>query len=94
MLAQTSAERKVGVYYPEGLVKSYPIRLVTDPNLPITGLGRLVDETGLSVSTLNSLVRAWSARLLQVSIVIGLLGAILSRKSKPRSFASRSFVQN
>jgi uncharacterized membrane protein len=85
-LAQTSAERKAGIYYPEKLIKSYPIKLVTEPNLPITGLGRMVDDTGLSVSALNSFARAWSAKLLQIFIAVGLIGSIVFKRRRSRSF--------
>ena len=85
-LVQTAAERKEGIYYPEDFIKSYPIKLVTVPNLPITGLGRMVDDVGLNVSTLNSLAHSWSARLLQIFVAIGLLASILSNRSRSRSF--------
>jgi len=85
-LAQTSAGRKAGIYYPEKLIRSYRIKLLTEPNLPITDLGRMVDHTGLSVSTLNSLARAWSAKLLQIFIAVGLIGSIVSKRSRSRPF--------
>jgi uncharacterized membrane protein len=85
-LAQTSAGRKAGIYYPEELIRSYPIKLVTEPNLPITGLGRMVDDTGLSVSALNSFARAWSAKLLQIFIAVGLIGSIVFMRRRSRSF--------
>jgi uncharacterized membrane protein len=85
-LAETSAYRQAGDYYPESLIKQYPIKLTEDPNLPITGLGHVVDDTGLNVAGLNSAIRAWAAKLLQILVAIGLIKAILSRRGRTRSF--------
>ena len=80
--AQTSAERAAGIYYPEKLVRRYPIRLVTERNLPTTGLGKLVDDTGLNVSALNSLARAGAAKLLQLFVAVGLVAVIVSKRRR------------
>jgi len=85
-LAQTSSARKADIYYPEKLIKSYPIKLATEPNLPITRLGRLFDDTGLNVANLNSIARASSAKLLQIFMVIGLAAALFSKSNRSRPF--------
>ena len=85
-LAQTTAQRHVGLYYPESLISRYPIDYVNPQNLPVTSVGHLVDDTGLNVATLNSVVRASSAKLLQILVAIGLCKAIFTRRRRNRSF--------
>ena len=84
-LTQTRSERTLGVYYPEKNVKKYSVKLIPEPNLPITTLGRLVNDTGLSVSGINSIVRAGSAKLLQLFVAVGLLAMILAKNRRSRS---------
>ena len=86
-LAQTRAERAAGIYYSEKLIRRYPVRLVTEPNLPTTDLGRLVDDTGLKVSVINSLLRAGAAKLLQLFVSVGLVAVIFFRRRRSGSSA-------
>ena len=88
-LAQTSAGRASGLYYKASIIKKYPIELASQPNLPVTTVGRWFEDIGLNVATLNSVERAGAARLLQVFVALGLLAAILSRRRRQ----SRSFVE-
>lgn len=86
-LAQTRAEHAAGIYYPEKLIRRYPVRLVTEPNLPVTDLGRLVDDTGLKVSVINSLARAGAAKLLQLFVGVGLVSVIFFKRRRSGSNA-------
>jgi len=86
-LADTAAGRAAGVYYPESLLAQYPVRLVPQANLPVTTAGKLVNDTGANVATVNSLSRSLSARMLQLFVAIGLAGAILSRRKRKGSSA-------
>jgi uncharacterized membrane protein len=61
----------------------YSLSAVPQPNLPVTSPGKLIDDTGLNVSTLNSLIRAGAARLLQIFVGLGLLSAFLSWRKRP-----------
>jgi uncharacterized membrane protein len=85
-LAQTATERVAGVYLQQKIIEKYPIELASGSNLPVTAVGRWVDDLGLNVSTLNSIVRAGAAKLWQLFVALGLLVAILSRKNRSRSF--------
>jgi uncharacterized membrane protein len=85
-LTETSSARLAGDYYPGSLLKKYPIKLLPEPNLPITTAGHLVDDTGLSVSSINSIIRAGSAKVLQLFVALGLIAAIFSRTRRPRDF--------
>jgi uncharacterized membrane protein len=86
-LAQTRSDRAAGIYYREKLIRRYPVKLVTEPNLLTTDLGRLVDDTGLKVSWINSLARAGAAKLLQLFVVVGLIAVIFFRKRRSGSNA-------
>jgi uncharacterized membrane protein len=50
--------------------------------LPITSLGKMFGDVGLNAATLNSVMRAGVARLLQIFVVIGLFSAI--RRARKR----------
>jgi uncharacterized membrane protein len=71
------------------ILGKYPLSAVPQPNLPVTSLGKFIDDTGPNVSTLNSLMRAGAARLLQLFIGLGLLSALLSWRKRP----SRSMTE-
>ena len=86
-LAQTAPDRAAGLYYPEKTIRRYPVRVVTEPNLPTTDLGRLVDDTGLKVTVINSLLRAGTAKLLQLFVCVGLIAVIFLRRRRSGSIA-------
>jgi uncharacterized membrane protein len=85
-LAQTSAGSPAMVYHGKIDIERYPIKLASEPNLPITTVGRWFVDIGFNVATFNSIVRAGAAKLLQVFVVVGLLAAIISRKRRSRSY--------
>ena len=88
-LHETAALRATGLYYRESLVDQYPVypvHVVTAANLPVTKIGQLFDDAGLSVSSLNSAVRSASAKLLQLLVVVGLAASIISRRRQARSY--------
>jgi uncharacterized membrane protein len=80
--AQATAPSTAGAYYPQNEVQRYAAPLVTLPNLPITPLGQVIDKTGLSVSALNSAMRSGAAKLLQIFVAVGLLGAVILRRRR------------
>lgn len=83
-VAQTDAQRTAAGLFPkEMLNKYYPITDAPESSLPVTSLGQLVDDTGLSVATLNSAIRSGSARLLQLFVALGLISAFLSWRKRP-----------
>src|SRR6202044_571209 len=60
---------------------------VPESSLPTTDLGRLVDDTGLKVSVINSLARAGAAKLLQLFVSVGLVTVIFFRRRRSGSSA-------
>ncbi len=67
-------------YYPPELIERYPSQAVPLARLPLTGVGRFVEErTGLSVTSINDATRAGSAYALQVFVAIGIAAAALRR---------------
>jgi uncharacterized membrane protein len=84
MLPTETQQAAAGLLPKSELTKYLPLTSAQEPgNLPTTALGRLVDDTGLNVATLNSVIRAGSARMLQVFVALGLISAILSWRKRP-----------
>lgn len=81
----TDAQQAAAGLLPKVELNKYlPLTSAQEPaNLPVTSLGRLVDDTGLSVATLNSAIRAGSARLLQLFVALGLFSALWSWWKRP-----------
>ena len=88
-LVQTNVQRTAAGFFSEEALSKYPATAVPEPNLPITSLGHLLDDSGLNVATLNSVVRAGAARLLQLFLALGLFSALRSWRRRP----SRSITQ-
>ena len=82
-LNEPDANRMAAGLFSDKVLGKYPLSAVPQPNLPVTSLGKSIDDTGLNVSTLNSLIRAGAARLLQLFIGLGLLSAFLSWRKRP-----------
>ncbi|MFI9270101.1 DUF2206 domain-containing protein [Kitasatospora sp. NPDC052896] len=79
-VTETAKDRANGGYLPLQTVDQYPIQAVSEPDLPLTGLGRALQHAGLDVSAANKLVRQWAADLLQLLLVIGLAVCLWSRR--------------
>jgi uncharacterized membrane protein len=82
-LTESDSKRIAAGLFSDKVLGKYPLSAVPQPNLGVTSLGKLIDDTGPNVSTLNSALRAGSARLLQLFIGLGLLSAFLSWRRRP-----------
>jgi uncharacterized membrane protein len=82
-LTESNSNRIAADLFSDKVLDKYPLSAVPQPNLGVTSLGKLIDDTGLSVFTLNSVLRAGSARLLQLFIGLGLLSAFLTWRTRP-----------
>jgi uncharacterized membrane protein len=82
-LTESNSNRIATDLFSDKVLDKYPLSAVPQPNLGVTSLGKLIDDTGLSVFTLNSVLRAGSARLLQLFIGLGLLSAFLTWRTRP-----------
>ena len=76
----TRASAAPGTFLPADMVAGYPTPVVNQPDLPLTGLGRVLSNVGISPTTLNTDVRQLAAKGEQVFVVIGLLAILLSRR--------------
>jgi uncharacterized membrane protein len=79
--AQTASGRDSGAFEPSSTIAKYPVTVAQQENLPLTGLGRLVDSLGIPVATLNNAVRTLCADALQLLLIIGLGGTLLLRRN-------------
>jgi uncharacterized membrane protein len=82
-LTESDSKRVAAGLFSDKVLGKYPLSAVPQPNLGVTSLGKLIDDAGPNVSTLNSALRAGSARLLQLFIGLGLLSAFLSWRRRP-----------
>jgi uncharacterized membrane protein len=78
----TATDRAAGGYYPLKTVDRYPAKALLTPDLPVTAAGRLVERSGLSVGTINTLLRTGAASLLQLFVIIGLVVVLLGRSTR------------
>lgn len=78
----TAAGRAASGFFSAATLGKYPLTSYPLTNLPVTALGKLVGATGVSPDTLNSVMRAGVARLLQLFVVIGLFSAV--RRARKR----------
>lgn len=86
-LSETAGGRAAGVYYPLAVINKYPEKIIDSSELtPVTPIGRVFDDAGLNVSTLNSITRSGVARLLQLFVVLGLLASIRAKRRPSRAF--------
>jgi uncharacterized membrane protein len=85
-LAQTgtAAKRAAAGFYSAATLSKYPLTIDPLTNLPVTSLGKLLGDVGVNAATLNSVMRAGVARLLQLFVVIGLVSAF--RRARKRTF--------
>jgi uncharacterized membrane protein len=81
-IGTTARERAAGSFYPLKTVDRYPAKALLTPDLPVTAAGRVVERAGLSVGTINTLLRTGAASLLQLFVVIGLIVVILGRSAR------------
>lgn len=84
-IAGTGAHRVADGFLPQQVISKYPLAALPLVNLPTTGAGKIVDDAGVNVTTLNSLTRAGAAKLLQLFVILGLLSAFFARKRNSRS---------
>ena len=82
-LVEPNTVRSSADLFSNETLQKYPITAAPQPNLPATSLGSLIDDVGLNVVALNSVMRAGAARLLQLFIVLGLFAALLLWRKHP-----------
>ncbi len=72
-------------FYPDGTYSDDSIHLVEETLLPLTALGKAVENEGINVPQFNFLFRQSSAKLLQIFILIGVVAVFVTRRfvSKP-----------
>jgi uncharacterized membrane protein len=83
-LTGSAAHRAAAGFYSAATLSKYPLTIDPLVNLPVTSLGKLFGDLGVNAATLNSVMRASVARLLQLFVVIGLFSAI--RRARKRTF--------
>jgi uncharacterized membrane protein len=87
-LTQAAARQAKNIYYSVPVLENYQPKVVAQQNLPLTRLGRVIDDTGVSVSMINSVMRSGAAKILQIFVVVGLaIGFISLRRRRSRSFS-------
>ncbi len=88
VIAPFRAIAPTGVYYPASTYEHYPIEVIADPVMPLTALGRGMEQVGINVVAFNTAVRQGSARLLQLLVIIGFAALLLSSRFLRKPLAS------
>jgi len=63
-------------FVPASVAAQYPTPYVTLPSLPLTKVGRLLNDHGIPVSTVNTVVRQGAAKDEQLFIVVGFVAIL------------------
>jgi len=82
ILGLTASDRANGEYLPLTAVDAYPVTAVSEPDLPLTALGRGLQRAGIPVGTANQLARTFAADMLQVLLLVGLAVCIWVRRHR------------
>jgi uncharacterized membrane protein len=85
----TVSKAPKGTYLPKSLLEAYPTPVITEPNLPLTGLGRALADVGLQPTAINTDIRLLAADGEQFFVIIGLLALMFSKRwnrKVPREF--------
>ncbi|MEU6340548.1 DUF2206 domain-containing protein [Streptomyces sp. NPDC046977] len=77
---ETAADRERGTYLPLRTVDAYPTPVTPEPNMALTAAGRSLRAAGLDTVTVNSLLRRFTAGLLQVLLIIGFVVLVIARR--------------
>jgi uncharacterized membrane protein len=72
------------LFMPTSVVSKYPTPLITEPNMPLTSLGRLLARAGVPIATLNTDVRQGAAKDEQLFVAVGFLVFLASRRIRRR----------
>jgi uncharacterized membrane protein len=79
-ITQTATTRATGNYLPLPLVDQYTTPAASPSVLPLTSIGHFLQDHGIGVRGINSLLRSGIADLLQGLILIGLIAVWMRRR--------------
>lgn len=78
-ITETAPKRATGNYLPLSFVNQYPTPYQAASVLPLTSLGKRLQSLGISMSSMNGLLRSGIATLMQLLILLGLAATWLRR---------------
>ncbi|MEU0181701.1 DUF2206 domain-containing protein [Streptomyces sp. NPDC006207] len=83
---ETTADRAKGTYLPLETVDAYATPVVPKQNMAPTAAGRVLEGIGLKATTVNSLLRQFTAGMMQLLLIIGLIVIDVGRRGafRPR----------
>jgi uncharacterized membrane protein len=67
-------------FYPTSIIEQTKTNIVTEPSLPVTGVGHTIAKLGVNISALNNLLKQTYAKLLQVFVALGLIYMLCKKK--------------
>jgi uncharacterized membrane protein len=80
-IKSTAQGRADGTNYPMSEIDRYPTPVAAAEKLQATALGKMVDGSGINVSTINRLLRGGAPILLQLCVGMGFVLVLLGRAS-------------
>lgn len=84
-ISRTAQPRAEGIFYPLDRVAAVPTTVAPLADVPMTPIGDRLDSAGIDVHTVNSVLRAVIARLLQVFVVIGMVAVVFGYRRRVRA---------
>jgi hypothetical protein len=88
----TSAGRAVDAYPSLAAVRHYQAPAVANSNLPLTAAGRTLERAGVDVTSLNTVIRQGSAKVMQMFVGLGLIAVMLGYRRRLASTAEFLFL--
>ncbi|TDT98544.1 putative membrane protein DUF2206 [Streptomyces sp. 846.5] len=79
-VSQTTTERAAGGYASLNVIDAYATPVVQQQDLPLTLIGRTLQQHGIDVTAANGFVRQTAARLLQLLLLLGVATTVLGRR--------------
>ncbi len=93
-----TASHRAQAYYPVSAINSHGQATAVDIEAPPSALGRALGHVGVNVTDVSTIIHGVAAKLLQLLVVLGLAGALFSRrvrfriKREPFLFAVAAFL--
>lgn len=77
-IAGVRTQSPTGMYYASSTYAQYPIHLANDSSMRITRVGIALRDIGVDVVGFNKAVRDWSAKILQMLVIVGFCATTFS----------------
>lgn len=81
-----------GLYIPVAIAEQYQTPILSEPNLPLTSIGKILSWFGVPITGLNTAVRQGAAKDEQLFVMVGFLAVLFSRRLRRRISPELLFI--